>query len=567
MMSTLSFTITFFLLLWTLMVHAQQSPGCTEYTGSICSKYVDYSVYTAGMDINMIEQQLGNLQTLNATLGQIDPTCVDNYFRYACSFYYPKCGVSTAEKQEVWMGCTTSCLEVNETCSNIFTLTGQTSLIPDCNAKSPITDSTLQPDQSCNYLNSTVSKDQAGLHLAAVPPGFVLAECPSPFIRDPKAKNGTTDTENAVFCRFGCCMPCPAQDLFFNQGWTKHGFLATNIVRFVSAVASFVILVSYLVLPDKRRHPSLLILNFALAIFLFSMVVFFSIGDPKRLQCSGDINPADMDNNALCGAQGAILIFSSLATVLWCAALIVNLHMHTVWNSSFFANKYIFLHVFCWGVPAAFMAAALGLHAVKFEFANLCLVSIDYIFDLFFYPMAAIIAPAFLLHILTFFYIAKVAMKESAQSEASQSRSANSFASRNQLATRKHKHVIQAVKIQWRALLLAIVALVTVLFYWIFYFTQVNRMASLETDDATILKWLECMLDPDNTQDSCTDLVSNHLPPFGLMITAETLVGLVGLWLFLIFGKRSIWREWNDWIYDMRVRGRMEKDGEQFFQL
>lgn len=115
-----------------------------------------------------------------------------------------------------------------------------------------------------------------------------------------------------------------------------------------------------------------------------------------------------MDNNALCGAQGAILIFSSLATVLWCAALIVNLHMHTVWNSSFFANKYIFLHVFCWGVPAAFMAAALGLHAVKFEFANLCLVSIDYIFDLFFYPMAAIIAPAFLLHILTFFYIAKV---------------------------------------------------------------------------------------------------------------------------------------------------------------
>lgn len=156
------------------------------------------------------------------------------------------------------------------------------------------------------------------------------------------------------------------------------------------------------------RHPSLLILNFALAIFLFSMVVFFSIGDTKRLQCSGDINPADMDNNALCGAQGAILIFSSLATVLWCAALIINLHMHTVWNSSFFANKYIFLHVFCWGVPAAFMAAALGLHAVKFEFANLCLVSIDYIFDLFFYPMAAIIAPAFLLHILTFFYIAKV---------------------------------------------------------------------------------------------------------------------------------------------------------------
>lgn len=51
------------------------------------------------MDINMIEQQLSNLQTLNATLGEIDPTCVDNYFRYACSFYYPKCGESTAERK------------------------------------------------------------------------------------------------------------------------------------------------------------------------------------------------------------------------------------------------------------------------------------------------------------------------------------------------------------------------------------------------------------------------------------------------------------------------------------
>ena len=60
---------------------------------------MDYSVYTAGMDINMVEQQISNLQTLNATLGEIDPTCVDNYFRYACSFYYPRCGESTAERK------------------------------------------------------------------------------------------------------------------------------------------------------------------------------------------------------------------------------------------------------------------------------------------------------------------------------------------------------------------------------------------------------------------------------------------------------------------------------------
>ncbi|KAI7856268.1 hypothetical protein BDC45DRAFT_63582 [Circinella umbellata] len=447
---------------------------------------------------------------------------------------------------------------------------GETQLLPDCNAVSPITNATLQPDESCNYISAKVEKSQAGLNLKAIPQGFVMAECPAPFIKDPEAKTGTNDSTNPTYCRFGCCMPCPAQDLFFNEGWTTHGFLATNIVRFISAVVSFILVISYLVLPDKRRHPSLLILNFSLAIFLFSMVVFFSIGDTKRLQCADAINPSDQDNNPLCAAQGAILIFASLATVLWCSALIVNLHVHTVWNSNFFTDKYIYLSIFCWGIPTAFMAVCLGMHKVKFEFANLCLVSVDRIFDLFFYPMAAIVCPAFLLHIVTFLYIARVAMKESQESDLSQSLSVNSM-NRNQMAARKHKHVLTAVKIQWRALLLAIVALATVLFYWIFYFTQIPRMSSLTKDDDTIFDWLSCMMNPDNTQDSCTHVISNHMPPFGLMITAEALVSLIGVWIFLIFGKRSLWREWNDLIYDIRLsigaRGGREKHGDQFFAL
>lgn len=115
-------------------------------------------------------------------------------------------------EQEVWMGCQSTCQDVNETCGVMFQLTGQTSLIPDCNAVSPITNSTLQPSDSCNYIPSHVSKD-AGLNFAAIPEGFVLAECPSPFLKDPEAKNGTTDTINAKFCKYGCCLPCPQQDL------------------------------------------------------------------------------------------------------------------------------------------------------------------------------------------------------------------------------------------------------------------------------------------------------------------------------------------------------------------
>ena len=31
---------------------------------------------------------------------------------------------------------------------------GDTQLLPDCNAVSPITNSTLQPDESCNYISA-----------------------------------------------------------------------------------------------------------------------------------------------------------------------------------------------------------------------------------------------------------------------------------------------------------------------------------------------------------------------------------------------------------------------------
>ncbi|CAO3631600.1 unnamed protein product [Mucor fragilis] len=406
------------------------------------------------------------------------------------------------------------------------------------------------------------------MNFSAVPAGFVMAECPAPFLADPLAASGSSI--NDKYCRYGCCIPCPAQDLFYKENWATRGFLATDVIRFVSAVLSLILVISYLVLPDKRRHPSLLILNLSIAIFLFSMVVFFSVGNPKRLQCAPNaISPGEMGNNALCAAQGAILIFGSFATCLWCAALILNLHVHTVWNSNFFTNRYILLNIICWGIPAAIMSIALGLHAVKFEFANLCVVSMKYIFPLFFYPLAAIVCPSFLVHIGTFFYIARIAVREGLESDMTQSLSTGTMTDRAPGVSRKH--VMVAVKIQWRALLLAVVAIVTVLFYWLFYMTQISRMTELQDNPTLTLDWLECMLTPGNSQNICAEAISPHLPPFALIIVAEALVSTIGIWLFVMFGKRSLWREWNDLIYDTRIRfsrrGRAEKNGEQFFAL
>ncbi|KAF7731233.1 hypothetical protein EC973_000649 [Apophysomyces ossiformis] len=163
-----------------------------------------------------------------------------------------------------------------------------------------------------------------------------------------------------------------------------------------------------------------------------------------------------------------------------------------------------------------------------------------------------------------------IAVREGIESDMSQSLSTGTQTARGMVGVR-HKHVITAVKIQWRALLLACAACGTVLFYWLFYFTQINRLTNVEQDRSLTEEWLNCMLNTNNDQDACAAVLKGHLPPFSLMIVAETLVSLVGVWLFLTFCKRSLWREWNDRIYEIRValgiRGQVEKNGEQFVAL
>jgi hypothetical protein len=48
----------------------------------------------------------------------------------------------------------------------------------------------------------------------------------------------------------------------------------------------------------------LLILNLSVAIFLFSMIGYFSIGDPKKIQCATEVAPSTQDTNPVCAVQG-----------------------------------------------------------------------------------------------------------------------------------------------------------------------------------------------------------------------------------------------------------------------
>lgn len=535
------------------------SDKCISYpTNGICNKYVDYSAYTNGISISIIEKQLQGLTNITRVLEKIAPTCVDAYYRYACSFAYPRCS-----NNEPKIGCMSTCNETHHKCTKIFMLAG-IKMLPNCNAISPITKLPLSlSNDSCNSIPSRIENPNAYYDLSFVPSNFTAVQCPAPFV-----KPESSAELNSAHCVAGCCIPCPTQNLFYPESWAVNGFKATDVVRLISAIVSFFMLVSYIVLPDKRGQSSFFISNFSAAIFLYSAVVFFSLGNPQRIQCANLVTASNQNNNILCAVQGAILIFASLATCCWAAALIANLHFQTVWKSNAIKNQQILVWLFCWGYAVVVMCVALGLQQVKFEFANLCVVSIDTIFELFFYPMAAIVCPAFLIHLLTFIYIARITFKQGIQSDTSQEGPTEMDSA--PITSRKHKHVMVALQIQWRPVLLAVLAIGIVLFYWIFYFTQIHRMASIKYSPNTELLWAECMISPDGDQNNCAQIINQFLPKYGLMITAESLVSSLGIWLFIIFGKISLLKEWGSWFQEQgrRFTSKSNKrQSEQFFAL
>src|SRR4051812_40193827 len=122
----------------------------------------------------------------------------------------------------------------------------------------------------------------------------------------------------------------------------------------------------------------------------------------------------------------------------------------------------------------------------------------------------------------------------------------NSIGSQN-TAFLHSPHIVNAIRIQWRTFLLAVIAISTVMFYWFFYYLQVSKLEHLKTNANYINTWVNCILGG-GTQNSCAKTISPFLPSYPLMILAETLVSMVGLWLFIIFARRSLWHEWEDFL-------------------
>ncbi|KAK3844833.1 MAG: hypothetical protein J3R72DRAFT_365325, partial [Linnemannia gamsii] len=391
-----------------------------------------------------------------------------------------------------------------------------------------------------------------------------LPGCIAPFVLDLEFANsgGLRNTDDAN-CGCGCCLPCPQTDAFYKPGLLEKSFFVTDVLKGVSAGLALILVISYVVLPDKLQHPSNLILFAAIAACLFSSAVAPSYGNPARVQCAANgISPATSYNNKLCEAQGAYLLFGSISTTAWLSLIIINLHLHTVWNSNWLSTRAWLTHVLGWVVPAAFTAIAVVTRSIGWNNSSMCMVTVESSNALLFAPLGTIVIPSILLHIATFAHIIRVSL----QSENSETVSHSTMSSGRAARISHRRHVINAVRIQWRAAALALVISSCVLVYWAFYLVQGTK-----TDMSWMSTWQLCIFSGVHSQEECGKMFAEgHVPNFVFMMISEGLVSTPGLWIFLLFFKGSIIQEWREkmsgWIC-CGGRRRTRKQEDEFYVI
>ncbi|CAB4377390.1 unnamed protein product [Rhizophagus irregularis] len=380
-------------------------------------------------------------------------------------------------------------------------------------------------------------------------PLSINGECPYPLVS--LKSTGLSETSTS-FCQNGCCLSCPIANNFYKENQIDLIFYALSVVRAISFICVLIIVVSYIVLPNKREHPAITVLCFNISLLIFTSVTFFYMGDIRKIQCADLITQATMRNNALCGVQGMVVVFSTFLLILWCFLLILHLHFQTVWGSNIVQKYHLISHIFVIALSVTFTILPSAMGKISFGFGAVCLVSPGYDNTLFWYPLAIFAIPGFLIHFCTFLFVGKSQFMSSLDYHDDSTMSQDNSNSSRLMTNVTGQEIVRAIRIQWRALMLALILLITYVIYWTYVTIEIGKIApkNFNPPQPWILNWLNCIYEngmkSKNAQNICSSYAIDNLPKISHLAVAESGTATLGICVFIIFGTSvDLWTEWK----------------------
>ncbi|KAJ3413389.1 hypothetical protein HDV05_008100 [Chytridiales sp. JEL 0842] len=538
-------TTTTFLSLSSTTSAQQVPPTCTPntYTGTICPS----TVMTAYQLATPPDLQVSTDQTLNQTLSvlgpvrALSPTCFDALQAFACGLAYPSCNQGTTQ-----LICKSSCEQALAICTPVFAQIGQTEQLRaavNCDRVSALNPIPLGVDGQCLVpVGLAPSTAAAG---TTTPSSNTTISCPAPFLpRTSTAFNKNCNKQT------NCCLPCPVQNFVYPVNSFRTVVLAINIGQGISALLCAYVVLSWAVLPGRRQHPGDIVLHFSIAVMIWQSCTFFLMGNPKRIQCADDVTVSTASNNTLCAFQGAVIMTAVHATVLWAGYMIWNLHATIVWRSQIFERFKPLGVILCWGLPGVFTFIPFLLSNVDATTGITCLVEPAKANTFFFSFQAPVVIVSFFLNIATMIHIWIVARRSTSMNSSSNNNySSNGGSTSKPISARRQ--MLQLMKLNWRALFLGLVFLITYITYVIFFNIVVAPISNTSAETQWVKDWVLCMVTTNADQNLCAERFKEYIPAFGWIVVANVCIASVGLWIFVIFGSNlALLRDWGVFLTD-----------------
>ncbi|KAJ1568728.1 hypothetical protein HK405_014503 [Cladochytrium tenue] len=550
-----------------------QGQACTAvaYNGTVCpASIMTYKTAVPVANQTSLDSYLASSTAALAAVKALDSTCYTAILTLACMDAFPVCVNGTAE-----LPCYHSCTDVIAACtatlSPLNLLTTLESSLNNCTSVSSL-DAEAYPTEKC--------QSPASIPTAASSSNTTTTNttCPKFFLPN----TGTTTTSNCA--PNGCCVPCPVNNYFYPVGAFETSVLVFKVGNGVScALAAFIVL-SWSTLPGRRRHPSDIVLHFAVALMIWQACAMLLYGDSRRIQCHDSVTVSTASNNLLCGIQGAFVMYTVHAAILWGGYMMANLHATIVWRSSVFERYKPLGIVLCWGLSGVFTFLAFLLATIDATTGVTCLITPDKANYYMFSIQAVIIVPAFFLNCATITYIVVVARRATSSANGlgsssggqgsmggQGSGSAGADAGQPKKTISQRRQVLLLLKMNWRALLFSLVYVAIYTTYVVFFNVIAVRMATSTWATPWVQSWTACIIldsgTNDDAQNNCAAKFAGEVPSFALIVFTNLLISWIGIWLFLIFGLNlQIVYEWHDTVTEWFARFRRRPEQQVYYE-
>ncbi|KAG0365114.1 hypothetical protein BC939DRAFT_444107 [Gamsiella multidivaricata] len=415
----------------------------------------------------------------------------------------------------------------------------------------PVVAATSHAAPTTNFVLPTTTPTAPGTTSPNGASNQTSASCPGPLIPNTKGLKIST-------CMGPCCIKCPAIESFYKPNQVENVLKAAYITRQVSMGFAVFIAISYLVLPGKRSQPHISVLFLTVSLSLWYAA--FDVMPGVSNACVDDFEQSTGHNSRLCGVQGVLIIYLTQTSALWCSLLIYKLHMLAVWRSNWIDAYYGWFTGLCWILPLAFAIPVAVKNLAEYPGIGFsCLVNTSNLNTYLFYPTAVYIYPAMLCHIVT---VAKMIHLAVMSSKIDTGLSQLSSDARMRITT-----TMQAKRLlrgQWRPALMMGTVMTSLTVFWLFYFVDAHRIASLGPSTPWLQEWVACVMangaqgkSSVETQTICAKGAVHNLPSIPWFTAAEMLVAVLGVIVAAVFiSKSEFWEEWAYLLSNLLRRGK-----------